>query len=198
MKKSFIVVAVLCLAWVTSGFCHPHVFVNAEVKALFDKEGLAAIRNHWVYDELYSAAMIASGDVNGDGVISERESAWFKDAVLTPIEKHNYFNYIQQGTVFLKAEKISNFKATVQNSRLVLDFDVVFKSAVSADYTMLVAVVSDPSNYIQVTTNMEIADVEAPDEIDVEYFDDGLDGLTLFRAFQPNVKGLYLRFRSKK
>ena len=47
------------------------------------------------------------------------------------------------------------------------------------------------------TTDMENADVDAPDELDVDFFDDGLDGLVLFRSFVFAPQGLFLRFKKK-
>ena len=47
------------------------------------------------------------------------------------------------------------------------------------------------------TADMENADVDAPDAIDVEFFDDGLEGLTMFRAFVFAPQGLFLRFKKK-
>lgn len=185
------------MAWVVPGFCHPHVFVDATVQVLFNKVGLSSVKNHWVYDELYSTAMMSSGDTDGNGVISSKENAWFQKAILSPIEPQNYFNYVLRETEFLRAKEIKNFNATFQNSRLVLDFEVVFECPVTADYTMLVAVVADPSNYILITSDMENSGADAPDEIDVEYFDDALEGLTLFRAFPSSMSGLYLRFKKK-
>ena len=49
-------------------FAHPHVFIDATVKAVFDDAGFSAIRNHWVYDELYSSAMMSSGDTTSGSV----------------------------------------------------------------------------------------------------------------------------------
>ena len=62
---------------------------------------------------------------------------------------------------------------------------------------MLVIVVADPSNYIQMTSDMENAGVESPDNLEVEYFSDGLDGLSLFKAFRSEIEGLYLRYKKK-
>jgi len=195
VKKFFAVVAFICLAWVTPGFCHPHVFVDATIQVMFNKSGFSSIKNHWVYDELYSSAMISSGDKNGDGKISAEESPWFQRVILEELAGNNYFNYVQCGKDFLRAEKIQNFRASVQDGRLALDFEVVFNQPVSKDYTMLVVVVADPTNYILVTSDMEKSGADGPDEIDVEFFNDGLDGLTLFRAFLPSTQGLFLRYK---
>ena len=188
----------LCVALTaTFAFAHPHVFVDATVKVLFDDKGFTGIRNRWVYDELYSMAMMSSGDADGDGAISAKENDWFCSAILDPLKEHNYYNYVQLGSSFLKAKALKDFKASFKDGRLVLEFTTAFSSALSPDYTMLVIVVSDPTNYIQMTTDMENADVDAPESVDVEFFNDGLDGLTLFRAFRSDIEGLFLRFKKK-
>ena len=178
-------------------FAHPHVFIDATVKAVFDDAGFSAIRNHWVYDELYSSAMMSSGDTDGDGQISDSENKWFCETILAPLKEYNYFNYIQSGTAFLKGLGLSNFKATFKNNRLVLDFETKFSIPIGSDYTMLVIAIADISNYFQVTADMENADVIGPDSFDIEFFNDGLRGLTLFRAFRSDIEGLYLRFKKK-
>ena len=62
---------------------------------------------------------------------------------------------------------------------------------------MLVVAVADLTNYMLITPDMEQADVDAPDAIDVEFFNDVLKGLTVFRAFSPDLEGLFLRFKKK-
>jgi predicted SnoaL-like aldol condensation-catalyzing enzyme/DNA-directed RNA polymerase subunit RPC12/RpoP len=71
---------------------------------------------------------------------------------------------------------IKNFKAELSKGKLVIDFVAELTKPVAADWTMLVVVVADPSNYIQMTTDMENADVQSPESLEVEYFADGLDG----------------------
>ena len=193
-SKFFLLFFGLCAS---VAMAHPHVFVDATVKVLFNEKGLSGVQNHWVYDEVYSAATIASVDKDGDGNLSASESEMLKTVVLSEAAKSNYFNYIQSGSEFLKAGKFLSFKASVKNRRLVLDFVLEFVVPVASDYTMLVLVVADPSNYVQVTADMENADVSAPGNIDVEYFSDSLEGLSLFKAFLSYVEGLYLRYKEK-
>lgn len=190
-----LLVSLLCGASLI--YAHPHVFVDVNIKAVFDNTGFAAIENHWVYDELYSSAMMSSGDADGDGKISDSENKWFLETILNPLKEFNYFNYIQSGTAFLKVQRLSNFKASFKNNRLVLDFETKFSIPAGSDYTMVVIAVADISNYFQVTADMENADVEGPDSLDIEFFNDGLRGLTLFRAFRSDIEGLYLRFKKK-
>jgi ABC-type uncharacterized transport system, periplasmic component len=182
------------VALAVSAMAHPHVFADVSVVAEFDQGGFSGIKNHWVYDELYSAAMAASMGYDGKA-FSKEANEKLKAAILGPLQESNYYNYVQIEADFLKAEGVKNFKATMKDGKLVLDFTVKFTVPVTADYTMLVIVVSDPTNYIQMTTDMENADVNAPDGLDIEFFADGLNGLTLFRAFRSDIQGLFLRFK---
>lgn len=193
--------AVLCtfLLFVACGtaFAHPHVFVDATVVASFDKDGFVGLKNHWVFDEIYSVAMVTSVDDDKNEVISAAESDLLKQMILDPLARQNYYNYVALNANFLRTNGVRNFKASFVNRRLVLDFVVTFAVPVANDYTMLVAVISDVSNYIQISADMENADVEAPDDLDVEFFNDGLQGLTLFKSFRSEVEGLYFRFKRK-
>ena len=185
----------LVVGLVALAVAHPHVFADVTVKALFDKNGLVGVKNHWVFDEMYSAATFASADADGDGKISAKEGEQLKEIVLGPLASKNYYNYVLVETKFMSTSGIKNFTAALKNGKLVLDFTVAFSIPAKSDYTMVIIAVSDLTNYIQVTTNMEEGDVEAPDELDVDFFADNLKGLTLFQAFQKDVEGLYLRFK---
>lgn len=179
---------------VTAG-AHPHVFADATTIAVFDRTGFVGVQNLWTFDEMYSAAILASSDTDGDGKLSEKEAPRVKDAVLGPIASSNYYNYVVVGSEFLPARGIKDFKATMKNGKLVLDFTVAFPVPAKQEYTMVTIAVSDPTNYIQISADMEKADVTAPDEMDVDFFADDLKGLTLFRAFRSEIQGLYLRFK---
>ncbi|WP_295681566.1 DUF1007 family protein [uncultured Fibrobacter sp.] len=188
--------AMLLTAGLTAmAVAHPHVFVDATIVAVFDGNGLVGIKNHWVYDEMYSAATFASADSDGNGQLSAKETEQLKNGILGPIASSNYYNYVLVGTEFLPAKGVKNFKAEMKNGKLALDFTVSFSIPVKQDYTMATVAVNDPTNYIQMTTDMEEADVEAPDELDVDFFADNLKGLTLFRAFRSEIQGLYMRFK---
>jgi len=189
--------ALFCLGFATFAEAHPHVFADVSIKIVYDQAGFSGIRNHWVFDEIYSAGMVASVDKNDDGKLSREEGMGLESAILGPLEKNNYYNYVQAGSAFLKVRRISGFEASLVKGKLVLDFVAEFSKPAESDWTMLVVVVADPTNYIQMTSDMENADVESPASIEVEYFADALEGLTLFRAFRSEIEGLYLRYKKK-
>ena len=113
------------------------------------------------------------------------------------ISKNNYFNYVLAGSDFLKVLRIKDFKASFSKGKLTLDFVTEFSKPLGPDWTMLVIVVADPTNYIQMTTDMEKAEIASPKSLEVEYFTDSLEGLSLFSAFRSEIEGLYLRYKKK-
>lgn len=191
MRRFFLFLILLA----TMSWAHPHVFADVTVQAVFDETGFIGVQNHWEYDEIYGTSMFAAADANDDGSLSKKELESLKIAVLDPLAKQNYYNYVLSGTKFLPALNVENFQATKKNGKLVLDYLIRFSVPVSNEYKFLVIVVADPSNYIQVTSDMGNSDAKAPDAIDVEYYDDSLEGLTMMKSFRSDVEGLYVRFK---
>ena len=195
MRKRLAYFLLLLTGLAVMAEAHPHVFADVSIKAVFSQDAFTGVQNRWAFDEVYSAAMFASADENGDGKITGKETDEVKKLVLDPLQQSGYFNYVTVDSKFLPVKKIDGFSAAMKNGKLVLDFKVEFSIPATSDYTMLVIVISDQTNYIQMTTDMENADVDAPDGLDVEFFPDEVRGLTLFRAFRSDTEGLFLRFK---
>lgn len=191
MRRFFLFLILLAaMSW-----AHPHVFADVTVQAVFDETGFIGVQNHWEYDEVYGTSMFAAADADQNGSLSAPELKFLENAILGPFAEQNYYNYILNGTKFLPAQGVENFQAKKQNGKLVLDYKVRFKISVSKEYNFFVVVVNDPSNYIAVTTDMENSGAQAPDGIEVEYYDDSLEGLTMMKSFRSDVEGLYVRFK---
>ena len=196
MRLRFFLALLVTMA--VSAAAHPHVFADVDVVAQFDKNGFVGVRNIWAFDDVYSAGVLATVGYAGENALSGDALKKIEASVLGPLEARNFLNYVQEGSAMLKAKGIRDFKVNVKGGKMVLDFVVAFSVPATADYTMLVVVVSDQTNYIQMTTDMEKADVAAPDGLEVEFFNDGLNGLTLFRGFRSDVEGLFLRYRTDR
>lgn len=191
MWRLFAVTLLLAVA----AFSHPHVFADVTYDALFDEKGFVGVKNHWVYDEIYSISMMASADADKDGKLSSAEGEKLAHVILDPLAKSSYYNYIVANSDFLPPKGIRNLKTSMIDGRLILDFLVAVDVAATSDYNVLVIVVEDLSNYIQMTKNMDGCGADGPDGLDVEFFTDGLDGLTIFSAFRAGVEGLFVRFK---
>lgn len=89
-----------------TGFAHPHVFVEARSKLVFDDDGNAiAVKHAFRFDDAFTAFAIQGFDTNGDGVYSRDELA---ELAKINIESMADFGYFTFG----------------DNARIELDFDV--------------------------------------------------------------------------
>ena len=116
MRLSYILL--LLVGFVTMAEAHPHVFADVKIKAVFGQNGFTGVQNQWSFDEVYSAAMVASADADGDGKIAGKETDEIKTLVLGPLQQSNYYNYVMAGTKFLPAGKIEGFSAAMKNGKL--------------------------------------------------------------------------------
>lgn len=197
-KKRFFKLVLCCiLAACAMAFAHNDVMADVRFEALFDSSGFAGVRNHWTFGTEYSARSISSVDVNDNGVLDEGEIPLLQKTIVDTLLEANYNNYVLSGSHFLTAKGISDFKASVKSGRLTLDFTVDFSEPVKEDYTMLVIVVYDTHSEILMDVDTDGAKVKYPKNLDVEYFPDWLKGITMLRAFDSSVRGLFLRYRKK-
>ena len=167
MKKRILVLVCL-LAVIASA--HPHVFIDATAGLVFNEKGLVGVQNKWVFDLIYSQAMIAAGDKNQNGIFEEDEIPLYREQVVEAAREFSRFNYIGDGSRFFPPSESRNLKVSVnKEGKLVVEFLNVFDiPALSNDYTMLVVAITDPTNYILITTDMEQSEINAPASIDVE------------------------------
>jgi len=191
--------SVFCILLIFAGLAaaHPHVFIDAKVDLVFDEKEFVGVQNRWEFDLIYSQAMIAAADANNDGKFDSNELELYKEQIVDAALQYSRFNYIGDGTRFYSPRESKNLKASVTpDGKLDVEFLNTFHIPSNPDdYTMLVLAVTDPTNYILITVDMEKSEVSAPDAMEVEYFVDALDGLTLFKNFSGTVKGLYVRYQ---
>lgn len=191
LKYAVCMVILLC----TASFARDDAFVDVSFEVLFNESGLAGIRNHWMFDDEYSALAVERVDANGDGVADSKELLRLQETIVDSLVTANYNNYVLSGSHFLDARGISDFKVSVKSGRLVLDFTVLFSEPATTDYTMLVVVLSDTHSKFMMDVDTDAAKVEAPKNLNVEYFPDWLKGITMLKAFESNVRGLFLRYK---
>ncbi len=179
---------------------HPHVFIDAKVDMIFDENEFVGVQNRWEFDPIYSQAMIDAADKNKNGQFEANEITLYEEQIVNAAKEYSRFNYIGDGTRFYSPKEAKNIKASVNaKGNLVVEFLNTFHIPSNPeDYTMLVLAVTDPTNYILITVDMDKSDIDAPNAMDVEYFVDALDGLTLFKNFSGTVKGLYVRYQKNE
>lgn len=191
LKCALIIASLCCLP----SFAHDVMSADVSFEVLFDENGLSGVRNHWVFNEEYSAHAVYDVDLNGNGLLDIEEEPLLQKSIVDTLLTANYNNYVLSGARFLEARGVSDFSAKMKSGRLSLDFTVLFSEPAVVDYTMLVVVVSDVHSKIMMDVDTDAAKVLFPKNLDVEYFPDWLKGITMLKAFDSSVRGLFLRFR---
>jgi ABC-type uncharacterized transport system substrate-binding protein len=125
--------ALLALGLVGPAVAHPHVWVSAKSEVLFDTKGaIAAIRNTWVFDEMYSA-FVTEGQAKGGKLLTREDLAPLAKSNVEDLAAFSYFT-------FAKAAKAKvDFAAPTEVSleeredkRVVLRFTLPLKVPASA------------------------------------------------------------------
>lgn len=81
-----------------AALAHPHVFAEAKVEIVGtpDRE-LAAIRNIWRMDELFSSSVIVDFDKNANGTLDEDELSEVGATVKESIAEWDFYTFVEAG-----------------------------------------------------------------------------------------------------
>ena len=92
-SRAMLVLALL-LAVLSGALAHPHVFVEARSKLVFDDAGMAvALQQNFRFDEAFSAFAIQGFDTNGDGHYSREELAELAKVNVESMADFGYFTF---------------------------------------------------------------------------------------------------------
>ena len=111
------------LAAVVPACAHPHVWVDATSSVLFDKTGLvSAIRNDWVFDEMYSAFAVQGLEKNGQ-LATKADLSTLAKTNVDSLAEYDYFTYAKAGGHPVKfAKPIDYWLEERPDKRVVLHF----------------------------------------------------------------------------
>lgn len=95
-RSAGVVMAGLVLAMLAPAapaWAHPHVWVEATAKVLFDKSGkVSGVRNQWVFDEMYSAFAVQGLGKNGS-LATTAELAPLAKTNVDSLAEYAFFTY---------------------------------------------------------------------------------------------------------
>jgi ABC-type uncharacterized transport system substrate-binding protein len=105
---------------VVPAFAHPHVWITAHEAVVFDAKGqVAAIRNSWVFDEMYSA--FATQGLGKDGQLPTKEDlAPLAKTNVESLEEFEYFTHAKAGGHKVEFGKPIDFSLEERPDKLVV------------------------------------------------------------------------------
>ena len=120
--RSGVTLAVLvCLA--DPAVAHPHVWVEARAKVVFGKDGkVDAIRNDWVFDEMYSAFAVQGLEKDGK-LASSADLAPLAKSNVADLKEYDYFTYAKAAGQKVKFAAPTDYSLEERpDKRVVLHF----------------------------------------------------------------------------
>lgn len=127
---------------------HPHVWVEARAKVLFDKAGLiSGIRNDWVFDEMYSAFAVQGLEKDGK-LATTKDLASLAKTNVESLAEYDYFTYAKAGGKQLVFGKpIDYFLEERADKRVVLHFTLPLVEATKTGRAMSFQIY-DPTYFV--------------------------------------------------
>ena len=103
-------------------YSHPHLFIETKVTVIFDEEGISGIETRWIFDEMYSSALIEDYDTDQNGKLNKQESDALKKGAFDNIAKYKYFSYIKIDGKEFNVERIEKFEGEIFLNQICYNF----------------------------------------------------------------------------
>ncbi len=150
MRLPFLLIGAL-LALVSPAAAHPHIFIDATVKIIFNDQGeVIGIENSWTFDEAFSAWQTAELDVNQDGITSSEEMADLATDNIAGLAEYDFYTYAGEGDATLPLASMDNARFVYENGRSTFTFGIAPQEPYRIEDTFEVAVY-DPEYYVAIT-----------------------------------------------
>ncbi len=138
---------------------HPHAWIDIKVDVLFNDEGHAVgLREHWLFDEFYTAFALEGLGVAGRTAPSQEVLDEIVRLNVTNLADFNYFTDVLFGEDKVAFGQASDTIGSMQDERLVMSFVVPFAEGLDLREQLLTYSVYDPTYYIE----MLHEDIDAP------------------------------------
>jgi ABC-type nickel/cobalt efflux system permease component RcnA/ABC-type uncharacterized transport system substrate-binding protein len=114
---------ILCLPSVQTASAHPHVYVDTSLTFVVGENGLEGIRQHWLFDEIFSNAIMGDLGLTPETLAVPMGQQKVREGAFAYLANYDYFTLIETGGKKLPISA-TDFKATTAAGRLSYDFTV--------------------------------------------------------------------------
>jgi ABC-type uncharacterized transport system substrate-binding protein len=140
---------VACLAQVPlAAQAHPHAWIDVQSTVVLAPDGtFAAIKEQWLFDELYSAAIMdgmAADSPSGQATVRE-----YAAMAIENLKPYDYFTKITVDGKPIHLDQASEFAGTMQDNQLLLTFTAPLAQPVDPAAHQVTYAIYDPSYFIR-------------------------------------------------
>ena len=131
---------------------HPHVFILAKSELVYDGSGnFTGVRQHWTFDESYSAFAVQGLDAKKDGKYTREDLTSLAKVNIESLAEYDYFSFGKSSGKKLEFGQPENYWLDYADGKLTLNFTLPIKSPVSG--RTLTFQVYDPSYFVSFAFN---------------------------------------------
>ena len=128
---------------------HPHVFVEAEMELVLDKQGkFSKLRHVWRFDEIFSTSILVDFDANLDNQLDETELNNVTTTVKESIAEYDFYTAIRVGEKPLEFYGPEKINAYLKDGALIMFFEMEMAKPYAFDGGPLKLSASDETFYV--------------------------------------------------
>lgn len=129
---------------------HPHIWVAGMVSFIFEDGKLAALRQAWAFDDLFSATLIRQFDRDRNGAFDDAEQADIAAKAFAALRDYGYFTRLKQGPRRAVLKDPTNFSATLKDGLVLYGFTLAVAEPLDPAQGPLTAGIYDESYFVDV------------------------------------------------
>lgn len=141
----FALLIVPALSW-----AHPHAWISMKITLLFNDKGqLTAIREHWLFDKMYTAFALHDFDPNKNGKLDKDELMQLAAENLKGLKEFNYFTTMEmEDGKPIAHGAATNMDSYLEKEQIAIDFTLPLQEPLSMQSRQIVTRIFDPTYYI--------------------------------------------------
>lgn len=151
-------IAIAATLGAVPALAHPHVFAESRMEIVGTPDGkLAAVRNIWRMDELFSSSVVFDFDANANGILDADELEKVGGVVHESIAEWGFYTFVSIGGRDVKMLPPDTIRTLWQDGQLVMFFEMKAGEPVDLKATPVTFATFDDSFFVA----FDYADQEA-------------------------------------
>lgn len=142
LHQYYIYAILLFLLGLTSvARAHPHVFIDASPVIVIGEQGVAGIRHHWLFDDMFTSAILSDIGVAPEALESDQGQTTIRDSAFAYLKNFDYFTVVHLDGKAVPIREASDFKASLtSDNKLVYDFFLPLEIPVTSQRFVRIAI----------------------------------------------------------
>jgi ABC-type uncharacterized transport system substrate-binding protein len=146
----YIILSLVLISMPGSSSAHPHAWISMKTFFSFNTKGeITAMREHWLFDKMYTAFALQDFDPNHNGKLDKDELMQLAQENLNGLKEFHYFTVLEteDGKPILFGERTS-MDSYLEKGQIAIDFTLPLQQPLDMTAHHLVYRIYDPTYYI--------------------------------------------------